>query len=114
MLNNVVCLTHLTLLTYPVPKYESLRSGAKSHFVRQRYLNFCIKSKNSKKFNTTQQTATVIWRMSTRLNIPAYPEFAKEQTNKGTRQQETPFQRLNITHINNERAANNMNNVPEI
>ena len=52
--------------------------------------------------------------MSTRLNIPAYPEFAEEQTNKGTRQQETPFQRLNITHINSERAANNMNNVPEI
>ena len=69
--------------------------------------------------NTTQEMTTAIWRISAGLNIPLYPEFAEEQANEGRK----PLKMNNIccskdlithVHINNERAVNNKNKVPEI
>ena len=97
---------------------DGAENGRTIDFVRQRYLmNFCIKIKTSK--NTTQEMTTAIWRISAGLNIPLYPEFAKEQANEGRK----PPKMNNIccskdlrthVHINNERAINNKNKVPEI
>ena len=93
-------------------------NGRTIDFVMQRYLmNFCIKIKMSK--NTTQEMTTAIWRISAGLNIPLYPEFAEEEANEGRK----PPKMNNIccskdliTHvdINNERAVNKKNKVPEI
>ena len=97
---------------------DGAENGRTTDFVMQRYLmNFCIKIKTSK--NTTQEMTTAIWRISAGLNIPLYPEFAKEQANEGRK----PPKMNNIccskdlithVHINNERAVNNKNKVPEI
>ena len=97
---------------------DGAENGRTIDFVMQRYLmNFCIKIKTSK--YTTQEMTTAIWRISAGLNIPLYPEFAEEQANKGRK----PLKMNNIccskdlithVHINNERAVNNKNKVPEI
>ena len=61
-------------------------NGRTIDFVMQRYLmNFCIKIKTSK--NTTQEMTTAIWKISAGLNIPLYPEFAKEQANESRKPQ---------------------------
>ena len=46
---------------------DGAENGRTTDFVRQRYLNFCIKIKKSK--NTTQQITTAIWRVSAGLNV---------------------------------------------
>ena len=93
-------------------------NGRTIDFVMQRYLmNFCIKIKTSK--NTTQEMTTAIWRISAGLNIPLYPEFAEEQANEGRKPPKMNnicYSKDLITHvdINNERAVNKKNKVPEI
>ena len=102
---------------------DGAENGRTTDFVRQRYLNFCIKIKKSK--NTTQQITTAIWRVSAGLNVIPFVSWTSQGTIKQMKA-ENPKKMNNIYwskdlimiithgHINNERAVKNKNKLPEI